>query len=504
MVALFGFMLFGLLAHTPTGPRVYNRGAPKRPVSTQGTRRDRPIQSKLATDPAAPSTAPTDPPPPADPLPTSTAAVTTATVEYPPAVRPSKPPPPSWGTLLLLPRTSANDSPSCLDGSPFGFNYRLSSHGSTRWTFTLPGGGWCHTLAECASWTSESLGSSKKWGEPGTGAGKGTAWGESPQGHSCEAADHNCVYLKYCDGGSFSGARPGSIVVPMPNKPNVTLYFRGLRNFDAAVAWALRHGLDRATEVVLTGISAGGLATLVHLDRLASRLPTGCRVRGLPIDGFFISRPSYLGQASRFEANFRKMVRTMRITGGPGGALPRACVADNPEAPEKCLLSAVLQSYVRTPFFLMQTKFDQWQLANVVGLPWSNCIISNHNADCNSTESTQQQPHVLTFARELLDDLAPLISSAAERGNSGFVSSCICHYRCPYGNLTMPSGGPSATAFFEAWLQGEPGANGRFLVDGSKYPNGDGALLKLPSSGLSPLYAQSCTPLSKNRAGTTK
>ena len=98
------------------------------------------------------------------------------------------------------------------------------------------------------------------------------------------SADHThlttLAHHRYCDGGSFSGFRSGPVPAPAPRgsgKPTVALHFRGLRNFDATIEWALTHGLDRASEVVLTGISAGGVAAMVHADRLAARVSPTCR-----------------------------------------------------------------------------------------------------------------------------------------------------------------------------------------------------------------------------------
>ena len=38
--------------------------------------------------------------------------------------------------------------------------------------------------------------------------------------------------------------------------------------------WALEHGLKDATELVVTGGSAGGLATFLHMDRAAAAVPS--------------------------------------------------------------------------------------------------------------------------------------------------------------------------------------------------------------------------------------
>lgn len=44
--------------------------------------------------------------------------------------------------------------------------------------------------------------------------------------------------------------------------------------------------MRNATDVVVAGCSAGGVQTLVNLDHLASYLPRGTRVLGLPDSGY--------------------------------------------------------------------------------------------------------------------------------------------------------------------------------------------------------------------------
>jgi hypothetical protein len=221
-------------------------------------------------------------------------------------------------------------------------------------------------------------------------------------------------------------------------------------------------------------------------------------VRTLSIDAFFLDVPTYRGLPSTLMANMARMSEMMGISAGPRGALSSACVSAHQDAPHACLLPPVLYEHVRTPVFILQTTFDQWQIANVVGLPWSNCVVSNQRAECNKSESAEQERYVIDFGSKLRDSLDRFASASTRRGNGGFVSSCICHYHCPYGNLTLPEGGATGVALFEAWLRGDDGSTGRVVMDRSTRPNGDGELVRmLPSSGLEPLYAQPCTPLSQ-------
>eukprot|EP00966_Prymnesium_polylepis_P063037 1463027-Prymnesium_polylepis.1 len=70
----------------------------------------------------------------------------------------------------------------------------------------------------------------------------------------------NRVYLKYCDGNSFSGNRADPVYVagPTSGKSPKPLYFRGRRILDAVLdTLAADYGLRTATDVLLTGCSAG-------------------------------------------------------------------------------------------------------------------------------------------------------------------------------------------------------------------------------------------------------
>ena len=107
----------------------------------------------------------------------------------------------------------------------------------------------------------------------------------------------NCLHLPYLDGASFSGYRSEPQPVPGSNE---TLYFRGIRNLDAVLDWAFENtAIAHATEVVLTGVSAGGLSTFLHADRVAYRIRAGSlggnpRITANPHVGFFLDHDNFL------------------------------------------------------------------------------------------------------------------------------------------------------------------------------------------------------------------
>lgn len=80
----------------------------------------------------------------------------------------------------------------------------------------------------------------------------------------------NRVHMAYCDGNSFSGNAFDPITVN-----GKKIYFRGKRIIDAILQTLTeKYNFGAAETVLLTGCSAGGLATYLHTDYVASMLPS--------------------------------------------------------------------------------------------------------------------------------------------------------------------------------------------------------------------------------------
>ena len=79
----------------------------------------------------------------------------------------------------------------------------------------------------------------------------------------------NAAFLHYCDGASFGSNRRDPINVTKDGQPT-QIWMRGRANFDALIDTLQSvHGMASATEIVLSGGSAGGLAVFYNLDHLA-------------------------------------------------------------------------------------------------------------------------------------------------------------------------------------------------------------------------------------------
>ncbi|BAF27156.1 Os10g0550500 [Oryza sativa Japonica Group] len=180
------------------------------------------------------------------------------------------------GMTLLQAATSTGAV--CLDGSPPAYHlHRGSGGGAGGWVLQFEGGGWCNDAPSCAERAGTRRGSTRSMDSLEVFSG---LLSNDPDMNP-DFYNWNRVKLRYCDGGSFAGdseLRNGSSV----------LYFRGQRIWDAIISDLLPKGLAKAQKVLLSGCSAGGLATFFHCDDLKGRLGDAVTVKCLSDAGFFL------------------------------------------------------------------------------------------------------------------------------------------------------------------------------------------------------------------------
>lgn len=225
--------------------------------------------------------------------------------------------------LVMLP---ASPQARCLDGTPPGYYIRRGAE-PTKLIVHLQGGAWCVSMSltltltllflsrsdsvsvsaplrctdpdDCAWRSTMHLGSSLYW--PPTVAGN-TGWYASSGGILSDDPlenpvfyNYTLVYIPYCDGSGFASARSE----PLLTSSNATIYLQGRAVLDAVLD-ALETELSAATDMVVTGCSAGGLAVLTQLDHIASRTAPSCNTAGLADSGWFLLNISqYLPDSGR-------------------------------------------------------------------------------------------------------------------------------------------------------------------------------------------------------------
>jgi len=343
----------------------------------------------------------------------------------------------------------------CLDGTPGAYYHRPGTgSGKNKWYIHHQGGGWCESFDDCLGRSRTGLGSSAGYG-PFTSL-RGGYFDPTP-GVNPMMYNWNMVHMNYCDGGSFSGNNETASVVQ-----GATLHFRGKRVREAVYASLLRDAnLSAATDVVISGCSAGGLATFIHTDQwcdaLAADAP-GVKCVGLPDSGFFLDyeKPAGLGTtpAGTYHAGLKWVFETMNTSAGvnqdcinakgTGGVTP-----DDPAY--LCQFAEHTAVFTHTPIFPLQSTYDSWQTDHVLFLP-------NTAAD----------------VQRLGDNLTKRITAnlfGPHPGSGAFLDSC--HHHCGAWNSIRIDGDLVSTAFAK-WYAGLDAPGGlppkRVWKQGQPYP----------------------------------
>ena len=231
----------------------------------------------------------------------------------------------------------------CNDGTtPVLYLRRADAGNADRWVLWFKGGASCADARSCAS-RAEELTSARPWMQPelerlgmegGGDAEEGGAGGilSSNPAQNPDFHGWNIAYLVYCTSDDWAGAARA-------RENPLGLHFTGQQVVDAMVA-ALSDPaivgpgpkLSDATNVLVTGSSAGAKGVLVHVDRLAAGPLRGAKVRAIA-DAGMISRETDPGIVS---AELQKRWTLW------GARADVDCVAAHPQAPWDCLEAQTL------------------------------------------------------------------------------------------------------------------------------------------------------------------
>lgn len=164
----------------------------------------------------------------------------------------------------------------CLGGAPPSMELRLaddSSPNNDKWVLFLEGGGWCYgateeaTIAACKG-RARFHGEKEQDETPDYGGVMSSNSTTNP-----DFFNWNSAFLHYCDGTSFASSRSDPIESLDADNNTALMYMRGRNIFDADINFLqTEQGMEFATEIILTGGSAGGLAVFFNIDHLAEEL----------------------------------------------------------------------------------------------------------------------------------------------------------------------------------------------------------------------------------------
>ncbi|KAI4341830.1 hypothetical protein MLD38_026508 [Melastoma candidum] len=324
------------------------------------------------------------------------------------------PSPPDLVDLTLL--TDSQDKGAlCLDGSAPGYHFsRGYGSGSDSWVLHIEGGGWCDSISSCSFRAGTALGSSKHMER--RVLFKGIL---SP--HPSENPDFynwNRVKIRYCDGASFSG-HPDT-----EPKGNTKLYFRGQLIWKSIMDELLSAGLSSARQSLLSGCSAGGLATLLHCDEFREALPKGADVKCLADAGFFLDEKDVSGNRS-----MRSFYHNVVQLQGVHKSLHRDCVAK--KEPSDCFFPVEVIRNIRTPVFLVNPAYDFWQIQNVLVPLKADPTRSWWRCRLNIQACSPNQLEILNGFRGSLLKAMDEFQKSSDGGL--FINSCFIHCQTWYG-----------------------------------------------------------------------
>ncbi|KAK3006611.1 hypothetical protein RJ639_017247, partial [Escallonia herrerae] len=136
----------------------------------------------------------------------------------------------------------------CSDGSPSAYQYAKGvGEGINNWLVHLEGGAWCESVERCTYRAGKHVGSSKYM----TGLNF-TGILNNKKKFNPDFYNWNRILVRYCDGSSFTG------------------------------------DVEEVDPALLTGCSAGGLATILHCDNFRNLLPSSTKVKCVSDAGYFI------------------------------------------------------------------------------------------------------------------------------------------------------------------------------------------------------------------------
>ncbi|KAG2685837.1 hypothetical protein I3843_10G137100 [Carya illinoinensis] len=308
---------------------------------------------------------------------------------------------------LTLLHNAKDKGALCLDGSSPGYHFQKGfGSGSNNWLLHIEGGGWCNTIASCSLRKLTPLGSSKYMERRVSFSGILSPYSsQNPDFFSW-----NKVKIRYCDGASFAGNPKSEL------KNGTKLFFRGQLIWEALMDELLSLGLSSAKQALLSGCSAGGLATLIHCDDFRQLLPKDATIKCLADAGFFLNEKDVHGKQT-----MRSFYDDVFHLQGVEGSLHKDCVSRM--EPSKCLFPQEIVKNIKTPVFLVHPAYDFWQIQHIL-IPdasdhnWRNCRLNIH--DCN--------PNQIEILQGFRNSLLKALSEFQKNAEGGiFIDSCFVH-----------------------------------------------------------------------------
>ncbi|GAB4835585.1 Pectin acetylesterase 12 [Ancistrocladus abbreviatus] len=307
---------------------------------------------------------------------------------------------------LTLIQGAAPKGAVCLDGTLPGYHWhRGFGSGANSWLVQLEGGGWCNDHSTCVYRKKTRRGSSDYMEKeiPFTGI-----LSNKPE-ENPDFYNWNRVKVRYCDGASFAGEGQDEAS---------QLYYRGQRIWSAAMEELMEKGMRYADQALLSGCSAGGLASILHCDEFRNLFPGRTKVKCLSDAGLFLDVMDVSGGHT-----LRKFFQGVVTLQGVAKNLPPSCT--NHLDPTSCFFPQNIIESVKTPLFLLNAAYDAWQVQASLAPPaadphneWHDCKLNHARCSASQIQFLQR------FRHEMLNAVRGFSIS---QQNGLFINSCFAH-----------------------------------------------------------------------------
>ncbi|KAI3872977.1 hypothetical protein MKW92_039721 [Papaver armeniacum] len=288
----------------------------------------------------------------------------------------------------------------CLDGSPPGYNLDRG-YGSC---------GWCRSINECRNRSTTYRGSTTQMEKQKHFNGIMS----KNASLNPDFYNWNRVKIRYCDGGSFAGDS-------MYENGTDKLYFRGQKIWKAIIDDLLPKGLNVSEKALLSGCSAGGLATFLHCDDFTSYLPKNATAKCMSDAGVFLDIKD-INSTLTARKYFNKVVALQ----GAEKFLNKNCTSSLHDYPYQCFLPQYALPYVKAPYFILNSAYDTYQFKHHLVPPssdpnehWKQC--KNNTALCDS----DQMKILQGFRSEMINATSEFYEFSETGGM--FINSCFAH-----------------------------------------------------------------------------
>uniref|UniRef100_A0A2N9GFQ5 Pectin acetylesterase n=1 Tax=Fagus sylvatica TaxID=28930 RepID=A0A2N9GFQ5_FAGSY len=198
------------------------------------------------------------------------------------------------------------------------------------------------------------------------------------------------------------------------------LYFRGQKIWEAIILDLLPKGLGRARKALLSGCSAGGLASFLHCDNFTKYLPENASVKCLSDAGFFLDEKDI-----SLNYTMRSFYTDLVSLQGVEQNLDTNCTSSL-KLPQLCIFPQYALKFITTPFFILNSAYDVYQFHHALVPPsadphghWNRCKLNPAACNANQIESLQG------LRRDMLLALRAFLNGS--RSGGMFINSCFAH-----------------------------------------------------------------------------